>query len=317
VPMRKPTSTRRSKEVSRGVSPMAKVKMLRGAARSEATARSYAQAVGHFVSHGGCIPAKPKKVAEYLASFAGKLAVATLKHRLIAIHRAHVDAGFKSPIGDEHVRQVMQGIRRTYGTGQRRVKALVKDDLLEVLVMVDRQQPMKAARDRALLLVGFAGAFRRSELVALRLEDVTWLPAGMELLIRRSKTDQEGQGRTVFVPYAKGDRCPVKALQEWLRLYGITQGALFTAINRHDRPLGLPLTAQSVALIVKASVVRVRGADARRDVAGHSLRAGFATSAAEAGLQTYQIREVTGHTNDATLAKYVRGVQKRKIPSLL
>lgn len=257
-------------------------------------------------------------VAEYLASFAGTLAVATLQHRLIAIHRAHAHQGLESPMKDHIVKRTMQGIRRTWGTKQRRVTALVKDDLVEMMVHIDQQLPVKAARDKALLLIGFAGAFRRSELVALRYEDITSYDTGLELLIRRSKTDQEGIGRTVFIPYARGKRCPVKTLTNWLELAGITTGPLFRPINRHDQIVGSKaLTPQSVALIVKSSVRLMSGDDAAKMVAGHSLRAGYCTTAAMIGLQSYQIREQTGHSSDVTLARYIRPVAKRKIPSLL
>ncbi|RZI43849.1 site-specific integrase [Herbaspirillum sp. HC18] len=257
-------------------------------------------------------------IAEYLATFAGNTAVATLQHRLIAIHRAHTDQGFPSPVMDRLVKRTMQGIRRTFGTAQRQVRALVKDDLLEMMVHVEQQKPLKAARDKALLLVGFAGAFRRSELVALTCEDLTHYDNGIELLLRRSKTDQEGIGRTVFIPYAKGSRCPVKALNSWLELAGITEGPLFRQISRHDKLVGdKALTPQSVALVVKASVRRMSGDEAAKAVAGHSLRAGYCTEAAIAGLALFQIREQTGHRSDVTLARYIRPVAKRKIPSLL
>ena len=196
---------------------------LMAAARAPATERSYAQAIRHFQAHGGSIPASASVVMAYLAEHAGKLAVATLAHRVIAIHRAHIDAGHKSPAMDPKVKQTMRGIRRTYGTAQRRVQALVKDDLLEMLALAEKQAPLKAARDTALLLVGFAGAFRRSELVGLRYEDMTEFPDGLELLLRRSKTDQDGQGRTVFIPCARGARCPVKALKHWLNLLSAGQ----------------------------------------------------------------------------------------------
>ena len=172
------------------------------AAQSASTRRSYAQDVRHFKVNSK-IPATPEMVAEYLAKFAGVLSVATLQHRLIAIHQAHTDKEFDSPVKDQLVKRTMQGIRRTFGVAQRRVRALVKDDLLELLVMVNKQKPLKAARDKAVLLIGFAGAFRRSELVALTMEDITPHAHGIELLIRRSKTDQEGEGRTVFIPLAK------------------------------------------------------------------------------------------------------------------
>jgi integrase len=298
--------------------PGSRAQQLMAAAQAPATTRSYKQAVAHFRAHGGTVPATAAMLVAYLAKFAGELAVATLSHRLIAIHRTHLDGGWPSPVMSAQVKKTMQGIRRTYGTGQRRVKAVVKNDLLEMLVMVDKQRPLKAARDRALLLVGFAGAFRRSELVGLKHEDITELSNGMEVLLRRSKTDQLGSGRTIFIPQANGDRCPVKALREWINLAGIESGWLFRPISRHDKLVGKrALTPQSVALVVKQSVGRVKGQEAARSVAGHSLRAGFVTEAATVGLQSYQIREVTGHRSDATLAKYIRPVAQRKVPSLL
>lgn len=294
------------------------LKDIKAAAQSAATSRSYGIALRHFKRHRGKIPATADVVCRYLVQFAGVLSVATLQHRLVAIHRAHVDHGFASPVMNAEVKKTMQGIRRTYGTAQRRVKALVKDDLIELLALVDKQRPTKASRDRALLLVGFAGAFRRSELVALRVEDVTYFESGMELLLRRSKTDQEGAGRTVFIPAAKGLRCPVKALRDWLQQAEIGEGPIFRSVSRHDCVAReRPLSAQSVALIVKEAVGRLRGADSARHVAAHSLRAGFVTEAAMVGLQPYQIREVTGHRSDTTLAKYIRPVNKRKVPSLL
>lgn len=288
------------------------------AAQSTATTRSYEADIRHFVQHGGVIPATAAMVAEYLAKFAGTHAVSTLQHRLIAIHRAHVDIGLESPSMSHLVKRTMQGIRRTLGAKQRRVRALVKEDLLEIMVHLDQQTPMRSARDKALILIGFAGAFRRSELVALRREDLTYCDAGLELLLRRSKTDQEGIGRTIFIPYARGNRCPVRALTDWLEMAGITAGPLFRPINRHDQIVGSKaLTSQSVALIVKAAVRLAGGESAAKLVAGHSLRAGYCTEAAIVGLQPYQIREQTGHKSDLTLARYIRPITKRKIPSLL
>ncbi|WP_227869698.1 site-specific integrase [Undibacterium parvum] len=219
IPLIETKKVQRIKLVQSIPAPMSPlVESYTAAAQSKATQRTYSADIRHFKQHGGTIPATPGMVAEYIAKFADSLAVATLQHRLIAIHRAHTDIGIVSPVMDKTVKRTMQGIRRTFGTAQRRVTALVKDDLLEIMVLVDLQSPIKAARDKALLLIGFAGAFRRSELVALRIEDVTTYDTGLEILIRRSKTDQEGEGRTVFIPNAKGNRCPVKALKRWLEL---------------------------------------------------------------------------------------------------
>lgn len=288
------------------------------AAQSVSTTRSYAQDVRHFKANAK-FPATPEVVAEYLAKFAGVLSVATLQHRLIAIHQAHTDKGLDSPVKDRLVKRTMQGIRRTFGVAQRRVSALVKDDLVELLVMVHKQRPLKAARDKSLLLLGFAGAFRRSELVALTVADITPHAHGIELLIRRSKTDQEGEGRSVFIPLAKSEeRCPVKALQRWLELAGIGAGPLFRPVNRHDTLTSdLALTPQSVALIVKSAVAGSKGIDAAKNVSGHSLRAGFVTESAAQGLQTSAIMGQTGHKSMEMVFRYIRPVQKRQIPSLL
>jgi integrase len=258
-------------------------------------------------------------VAEYLAKFAGVLSVATLQHRLIALHQSHIDNGFDSPVKDKLVKRTMQGIRRTRGVAQRRVRALVKDDLLELMVMVNKQKPLKAARDKAILLIGFAGAFRRSELVALAVADITPHAHGIDLLIRRSKTDQEGEGSTVFIPLAKSEeRCPVIALQRWLQLAGIDKGPLFRPINRHDLVASdKALTPQSVALIVKSAVANSMGLEAAKGVAGHSLRSGFATEAATVGISASAIMRQTRHRSVEMLFRYIRPVQTRQLPSLL
>lgn len=295
------------------------IKTYTDASQSESTRRSYSQDIRHFRAAGHRIPATPSVVAGYLANSAATLAVATLQHRLVAIHRAHKEAGHSSPVSSEIVKRTMQGIRRTKGVKQRQVRALVKDDLLELLVTVAKQKPLKAARDKALLLVGFAGAFRRSELVALRVEDITPHAHGLEFAIVKSKTDQEGAGRTVFIPLAKSEeRCPVRVLQYWLEVAGIGHGALFRPVNRHDKLMGdKQLTPQSVALIVKQAVRNAKGPEVAHLFSGHSMRAGYVTTAAEIGLQPYLIREVTGHRSDVTLAKYIRPIQRRKVPSLL
>lgn len=285
------------------------------AAQAEATRRAYAKDVAHFLSWGGHVPASAEMVMQYLAEIAARLAVATIERRTIAIHKAHTDAGLESPISHPMVKRTLQGIRRTKGIRQRRAKAVVKDDLLQMLVMLEQQKPAKATRDKALLLIGFAGAFRRAEIVAIRCEDITLFSNGVEILLRHSKTDQEKAGRTVFIPQATGKYCPVKALADWQSLSGITEGYVFRAVNRHDQISEKPLSAQSVALIVKAATLLI-GADPKA-VSGHSLRAGYCTQAAIVGLQPYQIREQTGHRSDATLARYIRPVAKRKIPSLL
>ena len=287
------------------------------ASQACATKRAYASDLRHFLAHGGAMPCTPKRLAKYLAESANDgLAVATLVRRITAIHKAHVDQKMASPAHSKIVRQVMQGIRRTLGTKQRQVKPLTRDDLVAALDTIGKiNMPVRAARDTALLLVGFTSAMRRSELVSVCMEHLTLSPAGLEIALPVSKTDQERHGRTVFIPRASGTLCPVKALMRWLKTAGIRTGHVFRSVNRYDGIAKQGLTPQSVALIVKNAMAQT-GADAQ-NFSGHSLRAGYCTSAAEQGQQSWQIREQTGHKSDSTLAKYIRRSSRKTIPSLL
>ena len=310
--------TRAKPNLSKAVAqPSAQVNLYTHAALAANSHRSYAVDMRHFKALGGTIPCTAIQLAEYLARFATTLAVATLQHRLIAIHRAHLNASLPSPAMDPLIKQTMQGIRRTRGTAQRRVRALVKDDIIELVLTAEKQKPLKAARDVALILVGFAGAFRRSELVSIQREDITEFDHGLEIHIRRTKTQQE-KGHTVFIPCAKSSRCPVKALKHWMALSGIASGAMFRRINRHDQVASNEaLTAQSVALMLKSVMTVAKDMEAAKSVAGHSLRAGYCTEAAVAGVPTHVIMDQTGHRSGATLAKYIRPLARRKTPSLL
>ncbi|MBS7809275.1 site-specific integrase [Variovorax sp. PCZ-1] len=285
------------------------------AAKSYATKRAYVTDIRQFVAAGGAIPCSPAVLAKYLASAAENLSVATLERRLAAINWAHIEISAPSPTKNSRVKQVMAGIRRIKGTKQRRVQALVKDDLISTLMMAEQQlNAMKILRDRALLLIGFAGAFRRSELVSIYVEHITWLSTGIEIEIPQSKTDQEAEGQHVYIPRAVSEkRCPVIALKIWLTAARITEGLVFRNVDRHGN-VGKKLSTNAVAQIVKASVART-DADATQ-FSGHSLRAGYATTAAET-LMPQQIMSTTRHKSMATLSNYIRPVMRRKIPSLL
>lgn len=209
----------------------------------------------------------------------------------------------------------MKGIRRSVGTAPRQVAALMKTDLIELLLTANKGRPLQAARDVALLLVGWVGAFRRSEVASLQVEDVSWLDGGMEILLRHSKVDQEGQGYVKFLPSSHGAWCPSKTLKHWLEASGITSGYMFRPINRHDQISDAALTPHSVARTIK----RLAG-QAGHDpssYSGHSLRSGFVSAGILAGVPSYQLMQVTGHRSEATLQKYVRIRDRRKVPSLL
>lgn len=287
-----------SRHSKRNVSPQ--VQQYLQASLSENTRRAYSNDIAHFLKWGGRIPASPESVASYLAEHALKLSYATLSRRVVAIGRAHTVKRLQSPAHSDMVKATLQGIRRTTGSAQRRVTPVLLHD---VQAMVKRLQGMKGSRDRALLLTGFAGAFRRSELISICVEDIQFVDEGLVIRLRRGKTDQAGKGRDIAIPFMRWKCCPVKAIMEWLAQSGITSGALFRRVDRYGHVIELGLTPQSVALIVKERAGAI-GLDAR-NFSGHSLRAGFVTSAAKCGARTWKICQQTGQS-EAVMQRYIR-----------
>ena len=222
---------------------------------SENTRRAYRSDLTHFLGWGGTIPATDQMVAAYLADHAGKLAVSTIQRRLASITKAHAIQGHTSPVSSVLIQHTLKGIKRAHGTLQRRAKPLLVSDLLTIVAML--ADSAKDLRDKALLLLGFAGGFRRSELVAIDYEDIGWVRQGMIVTIRRSKTDQEGRGRKVGIPYARGKYCPVLSLQRWNEHMRAETGAVFKPITRHGRIHGNRLSAEAVSLIIKERVQTV------------------------------------------------------------
>jgi site-specific recombinase XerD len=200
------------------------------------------------------------------------------------------------------VKKTMRGIRRSIGVAAKKKSAATADQLVHMIPpATDRS--MAATRDRALLLIGFSIAARRSELVALDVSDLEWTKDGLVVTIRRSKTDQEGQGATVAVPFGSV-ACPVQAFRAWLEAAGIVEGPIFRPVNKGGRVAPERLTDKSVASIIKKHAARI-GLNAD-DFAGHSLRAGFCTSAAMRGANLFKIMDVSRHKSVDTLRGYVR-----------
>jgi len=270
------------------------------AALSENSRTAYQSDLKQFIAWGGIVPCSPERVARYLAAHAGVHAVATLGRRLVSIGKAHTSQNLPNPAQSDLVKAVMRGIRRTHGVPQRQAAPAIKEDLL---AMVNGLTGIKGIRDRALLLVGFAGAFRRSELVSLTVEDIQFDKRGLLVHLLRSKTDQEGIGRRIAIPYARGAVCAVHALQEWLEVSGIATGLIFRGVTRHGK-IADGLTPQAVALVVKERA-QSAGLDPSK-YSGHSLRAGLVTSAAQMGVSSWKIRQQTGHKSDAMLHRYIR-----------
>ena len=268
---------------------------------ASATKRAYRADLDHFKAWGGTVPATDAQLAAYLADHAAVLKVSTLTRRLAAVSIAHEARDLANPVRTPLVRATMRGIRREHGAAQHQAKPLLREDLFVVLgAMGDR---LKDLRDRALLLIGFAGGLRRSELAAINLIDFERVREGIILTIRRSKTDQDGVGRKIGIPFGRTIHCPVRALENWLSAARIEDGPVFRPVDRHGRVSGR-LSGEAVSLIIRGRM-SAAGFDPT-GYSGHSLRAGFATSATRAGVSTFKIRQQTGHASDAMLSRYVR-----------
>jgi integrase len=286
-------------------------------ASSPETRRAYAREWGAFSTwcsskHRAALPALPATLAAYLAALAEGTATgrarkpAGIDLALAAITAAHKAAGFDSPREAAEVRAVRRGIRRELGTAQREAAPLLTPELRRALAALPAT--IHGARDRALLLLGWAGAFRRSALVALDVPDLVVDAEGFAVTIRRDKTDQEGRGRTIAIPFSSSaEVCPVRSVRAWLDAAGVSEGPIFRAVNRHGRVGAARLSDRAVALVVQRAATSI-GLDAAT-FAGHSLRAGFATSAARAGKADRDIMRQTGHRSRAMLDRYVRAAQ--------
>lgn len=254
------------------------------------------------------LPAAPKTIAAFLADQAGeRKSPSTIKRRLVAIRLVHSGAGYDKP-DDAAVAELMQGIRRDWRRPSGKKAPAVASD---VMTMADSVEPEtnKGLRDRALLLFGFAGAFRRSELVAIRIEDLAYQDEGVKVTIPHSKTDQDAQGQVIAVP-AEADSayCPVQALKDWITLADISSGEVFLRMHRHDR-LGItPMTPQSVALVIKEHALRVGLESAH--YAGHSLRRGFLTTAAREDKNIFKMASHSRHKSLEVLRGYVEDEQR-------
>jgi site-specific recombinase XerD len=245
------------------------------------------------------LPAAPETVASYLAAHAVILKPSTLGRRVAAIRYAQL-AGLELPTDAEGVKATMRGIRRTFGAARVKKAPAIAAKVRSMVALAP--DGLTGLRDRALLLIGFAGAFRRSELVALDVADIEETETGLLVTIRQSKTDQEGAGDVIAL--ARGDvACPVKALRAWLQAAGIEGGAIFRPIGKASKLRSGRLTDRSVANIVKAYAARA-GLDATV-FSGHSLRSGFLTSAAANGASIFKMMDVSRHKSVDTLRGYV------------
>ena len=287
--------------------------------RATNTRRAYAadwQAFTAWCASAGLVPlpAAPETIGLYLAAQASTLRPGTLGRRLVAITAAHRAAGHQLDTRHAAIRETFAGIKRTHGTAQQGKAPAV---VAELRRMVEAQpEGLAGTRNRALLLLGFAGAFRRSEIAALNVEDLAFTAEGLVVTLRRSKTDQAGEGRKVGLPYGSTPAtCPVRSVKAWIDAASLASGAVFREIGTGGAVVaaytdaagnrrGERLSDKSIAAVVKAAA-RAAGLDPAR-YAGHSLRAGLATSAAAAGASERAIMNQTGHRSVAMVRRYIR-----------
>lgn len=249
------------------------------------------------------LPATPETIVEYFSHLADFVKANTISRKATAIAEAHRAAGLPSPTLAADVRLTLQGIRKAKGTFQQGKLPVLWDDLARVPEVFDAS-PL-GLRSRAIILFGFAGAFRRSELVALDVEDLTFLPEGVKVFLGKAKNDPDGKGQYKGISLLRQQPrlCPVRALRAWLEAAGIGSGPLFRPLTKSGNVRPQRLSDKAVARTVKEFALRT-GADPER-YAGHSLRRGFATSAAQAGAQERHIMKQTGHRSDKMVRRYI------------
>ncbi len=250
------------------------------------------------------LPAAENTIILYISTLAESgMKMSTIQRRITSISIAHQAKGFSSPTYGIKTKTVWKGIRNEYGVVQVGKAPILVKDLRRMVMSLPGN--IQGLRDRALLLVGFAGAFRRSELVALNIDNVEFVNEGLIILIKHSKTDQEGVGRKVGIAYGSHlETCPVRTLRKWIEESKITDGPLFRKINKFGLVEKRHLCDKSVALIVKRSAESA-GLDSSI-YSAHSLRAGLATSAAVAGVSEWSIMQQTGHKSVEMVRRYIR-----------
>jgi len=254
------------------------------------------------------IPTEPKIVSLYLTHLSTNQAkMSTLKRRLVSIGVIHKLKGYYLDTKHPSIIENIMGIKRRKGSIQKGKKPLLISNLKELINVIDEQdnEEIKKLRDRSIILIGFSGGFRRNEIVALDYEDLDFVSEGLKIDIKRSKTDQFGEGTKKALPYFDNSQyCPVVSLQKWIKISNISSGPLFRRFLKGSKLSGNRLTDQTVALLIKA-YLQLAGVDST-NYSGHSLRSGFATSAAESGAEERSIMAMTGHKSTEMVRRYIK-----------
>ena len=265
---------------------------------------------GLFCAQNGfkSLPSEPKVVSLYLTHLSTKDAkMSTLKRRLVSIGLIHKLKGHYLDTKHPAIIENIMGIKRRKGTIQKAKKPILISSLKKIINVIDQQkkEEIKKLRDRSIILIGFSGGFRRNEIVSLDYDDLDFVPEGLKLTIRRSKTDQFGEGFTKALPYFDSSQyCPVVSLKKLLDLSKIRSGPVFRRFSKGSKLSENRLTDQTVALLIK-EYLNLAGIDSQ-NFSGHSLRSGFATSAAESGVEERNIMAMTGHKSTEMVRRYIK-----------
>ena len=281
--------------------------------KSNNTVRAYKsdfKDFGLFCAKNGfkSLPSEPKIISLYLTYLSTKeIKISTLKRRLVSIGMIHKLKGHYLDTKHPAIVENIMGIKRRKGSIQKGKKPLLINSLKLIINVINEQkkEEIKKLRDKSIILIGFSGGFRRNEIVTLNYEDLEFVPEGLKIAIRRSKTDQFGEGSIKALPYFdNSEYCPVITLKQWLEVSKINSGPVFRRFSKGSKLLEHRLTDQTVALLIK-EYLNLAGIDSK-NYSGHSLRSGFATAAAESGAEERSIMAMTGHKSTEMVRRYIK-----------
>ena len=281
--------------------------------KSRNTLRAYKSDFRDFslfcIKHGlQSMPSNPNTLSIYLTNLSKSEAkLSTLRRRLVSIGVIHKLKGHYLDTKHPIIIENLLGIKRTKGSIQRGKKPILINHLQSLIKAInnDNSPEIKKLRDKSIILIGFSGGFRRSEITSLDYEDLEFVEEGLKILVRRSKTDQFGEGHLKGIPYfANSPLCPVNSLKEWINISKINSGAIYRRFNKGFVLSNKRLSDQSVALLIK-NYLNLAGIDSK-SFSGHSLRSGFATVAADAGADERSIMAMTGHKTTEMVRRYIR-----------
>jgi len=260
------------------------------------------------IKHGlKSLPTEPKIASLYLTNLSKKSKMSTIRRRLVSIGMVHKLKGYYLDTKHPIIIENLMGIRRVKGSIQKGKKPLLISHLKLIINTIDKQkyEEIKKLRDKTIILIGFGGGFRRSELISIDYEDLEFVAEGLKITIKKSKTDQFGEGMVKGLPYFEDKKyCPVSNLKKWLQISKIKTGSIFRRFNKGSSLSEKRLTDQSVVLLMK-NYLKIAGIE-NQNFAGHSLRSGFATVAADSGADERSIMAMTGHKTTQMVRRYIK-----------